>query len=276
MGKKRKSVSREPDEVYSRGPLTSARYGKSVLTRSHWPEGTHETWKKSLVDSFPKIVNDINSLVEKIAQLISSLPPDRLLHRAWWEMVEARLLKTAHNDRDNLSYLRMIDYVQSVIASIPPAPNQRKEVSDGDWTELRTDVGELFDTLNMKYQISRSAKAYADDPKLDAAFEQLQRNAQMYWCNVRGSRYQVHDPVYLEEVFLPHSAIFYELFNISAEDFVRETDKIWLALTFVFEKPERYGDELDRFDVQKNSTLPQKLLDELTWSPGEEKTFRRR
>src|SRR5574337_2145784 len=48
----------------------------------------------------------------------------------------------------------------------------------------------------------------------------------MYWVNVCGYCYQVHEPEYLRELLVPHSAVFQELFGITAEQFVDEMTKL--------------------------------------------------
>ena len=219
--------------------------------------------------------------------------------------------------------LRMIDYVQSVVAAVPPAREQRQEVTEEDWTSLRTKVAELFQKVNLEFQHCRTAKRRAEDPNIDPNFEEFEFKAQLYWCNIRGSRYQVHEPEYLRDMFIPHSGILQELFGISGEQFVDEIVKIWHALSFglqdlareltdfqkhVMDAAERrlasprnssecelseavrevlreQGLEArqielqnrllgaDLFDLEKITTLPRRLLDELTWSPGEEQGF---
>ena len=38
---------------------------------------------------------------------------------------------------------------------------------------------------------------------LDENFEEFQAKAQVYWCDVRGKRYPVHQLAHLEDLFLP-------------------------------------------------------------------------
>ena len=133
----------------------------------------------------------------------------------------------------------------------------------------------------------------------------------------------VHQPVYLEELFLPHTDVLQELFGISGKQFVKEINKIWHALSFGFSDvledfdrlrhdtlnaidkkvkhlppdselnppdlmaeviqendwEDRKDDILGRligmdlFDVQKRTALPEKLLERLSWLPGEDKNF---
>jgi hypothetical protein len=325
MAKKKKRRLAKPDEAFSFGPIAVSRFGKNIIWETHWPEGTFDETQKRLVEHYPEIVKEINSLITEIASLVSALPPAELLKRAWWEMANVQVQIQSESDisPEQGVALRMLDYVQSVIVAVPPIHEQRKELTEEDWTTLRSKVDELFKKTNLEYQLCRSAKQRAEDPHHDPNFEEFNFRAQLYWCNVRGSRYQIHEPEYLRDMFLPHSGVFQELFGISSEQFVREIVKIWHALSFglqdLFEQLHAFrtevieaieseaasytdGSELDLtaiaravikehgweeressirdrfegmdlYDLQKITTLPQRLLDELSWSPGEEGSF---
>lgn len=325
MIKKKKPKLVKPDEVFSSGPLNMVRFGKNVVMRSNWPEGEFADMQQRLVEQYPVVVQEINQLVAEIAQLVRELPPDQLLHRAWWGMAgkHAKIKSESDIDVDEAISVRMIDYVQSVIASVEPAANQRKEVTEDEWRRLTTKIETLFQTISSIYQICLSAKNQADNPNLDNNFEEFKFKAQLYWCNIRGSRYQIHEPAYLRDMFLPHSDVLNELFGITGEQFVESITKIWHNLSFGLgevvesflqfrtdaedalkvklatqpsflkaELPkimqgvlkekgwEHRRDEVfgrvfgtDLFDLQKITNIPQQLLDELTWSPGQDKEF---
>ncbi|MCI0564006.1 MAG: SEC-C domain-containing protein, partial [Nitrososphaera sp.] len=226
-------------------------------------------------------------------------------------------------DETHVLSMRMVDYVQSIIASVPPAEDQLTEIEDQAWEILSTKVNELFKTINSEYQICRRAASKAKDPDFNESFEEFQFKAQFYWCNVRGSRYQVHDPAYLRDMFQSHSEVILELFGISANDFIEELCKIWHALPFGLGEAIKELDAfrmdslnaievtiksgavaedaslsdlmtavvtenrwqarrdrelgrflgMDLFNVEKTTNLPKVLLEELTWSQGEDTEF---
>lgn len=315
----------KPDETFSMGPLAMARFGKSVIYKPNWPEGEFDKLQKRLIKDYPKIVEDINMLVTEIADLIKVLPPEKLLHRAWWEMAAEQIeieTEAEMGEKEAIS-MRMIDYVQSVIAAVSPAENQRGDVTDEEWDNLRSKIQQLFSKVTFEYPLCRNAKNKTDDPNFDEDFEDFQVQAQLCWCNVRGRRYPVHESAYIEDMLLPHSSVLQELFGISGEQFVMEIKKIWHVLSFGIQdlsddlkqlqhdtmdvaakkaedlspasnpnpsnliatviKENAWEDHkadiegrllgMNLFDVQKITTLPEKLLVELSWRPGEEKDF---
>lgn len=325
MSKRSKTKLAKPDEVIENDVFAVGRFGKNLVWKSKLTKEGHAEYQKRCIELYPKTVAEIDQLVAAIADMVSQLPPDKLLHRAWWEMAAKHIKIEAEADvtSDEATSMRMIDYVQSVIASVKPAAGQREEVTEEEWKTLRENVDALFGKLNLTYQICRTAKAQAEDPTFNEDVEEFFYKAQIYWCNVRGSRYQVHEEAFLRDVFLPHTAVLEELFGITAEQFIQELMKIWNALTFGLQ--EAY-DEMDSFrkdslaaiqrkldngsvkpgaqlheimeevvaenewqerrdrvfgrlfgtdlyDVQKLTSLPKALLDELTWGQGEEADF---
>jgi len=302
-----------------------ARFGKNVVWESKWQPDEFAKMQKSMADQYPKVVQDINQLVLEVAQLISDLPADQLLHRGWWEMVGRHVNIKSESDvgEDQIISVRMIDYVQSVIASVEPAPKQRDEVTEQEWKALTGKIKQLFQTINSTYQICLSAKNKVDSPKQNEHFEEFKFKAQLHWCNLRGKRFQVHEPAHLRDMFLTHSEVLNELFGINGEQFIESIIKIGHNLTLGLPRlieefhhfnkdvqnalKVKIGDQISLsesellklteelihekgwkqrrdevfdcvsgigfFDLQKITNLPQKLLDELTWSPGQEKDF---
>ena len=322
MAKKFKPL--KPDEVFSIGPLTMGRFGKDLILQTNWEEEEFDKFQKHLIENYPKVVRDIDALVSEIKDLIKVLPPEKLLYRAWGEMAKAHRNIESESEigEEEAISLRMIDYVQSVIAAVPPTEDQRDDVTDKEWKKLRSKIKQLFRSIG-KYQICRNEKNRADDPNRDENFEEFQSRAQVYWCNVRGKRYPVHQSAYLEDLLLPHTDVLQELFGISGKQFVMEINKIWHALSFgisdagedlkqfqhdtmdaIDKKVESLPSDskltlrdlmaeviqendwkdreddilgrfmgMDLFDVQKMTALPEKLLERLSWLPGEDKDF---
>ena len=214
----------------------------------------------------------------------------------------------------------MIDYIQSVIASVKPAENIASDVNEEEWNLLSERVGTLFTRLTLEYQLALTASKKNKNPDLDMAVEEFRFRTEIMWMNVRGERYQCHERQALEDILLPHSDVLVRLFGIDAQTLIDELDKIRAKLSHglmdlmvefdsfrtdtldrlealslqsgstdledlrdkVFEdsalgaRRERIGGELfglDLYDVEKNTDIPKPLLDELTWSPGEEKDF---
>jgi hypothetical protein len=234
MPKKRRTSPIRPDEVISRGPIHIARFGSNIIWQSNWSEGDFAEVQRRAAARFPAVTQEIDGLVARIADLVSVLPPTKVLQRAWYEMAtrHVRIDSEADIEWDDSLSLRMIDYVQSMFASVPPAAEQYEGVTEDHWQALKADVDHLFRTINLEYQICRTAWDKAHKPSFNEEAEEFAFKAQLDWCNVRGRRYQFHNPSYTHDVFSPHSDVLIDLFGISASQFIAEITKIGNILTF--------------------------------------------
>jgi len=324
MGKKRrrkqKSHSVVPDEYFASGPLEFARFGRHIVSRSRASAADGEEASEKMAEHLPTITAEIDDLVAQIAEQIARLPGELLLQRAWWEFARIKMMQDSPSEFDSLPAMRMIDYVQSVIASVKPAENIASEVSEEEWVKLSERVKTLFTRLTLEYQTALTASKGIENKDFDVEFEKFRCQAENIWINIRGQRYQYHEKQALEDILLPHSDVFLQLFGINAQTLIDEFDKILVKLSRglmdikiefnsfradtinrigeldkeagfadidalrdkVFKDPElearrkRVEGELfglDLFDVGKNTNIPKDLLDELTWSPGEEEDF---
>jgi preprotein translocase subunit SecA len=324
MGKKRqkkqKPRSIAPDDYFAEGPFEFARFGRHVVSRSRASAADWEKARAKMAEHLPTITAEIDDLVTQIAEQVARLPAERLLHRAWWEFAMINTIRESPSEFDWLVAMRMIDYVQSVIASMKPAKDIALEVSEEEWQVLAKRVKTLFERLTSEYQFALTAYNYIENKDFDVALEEFRNRAEVRWMNIRGERYQCHEKQALEDILLPHSDVLLQLFGIDAQTLIDEFDKILAKLSHglmdmmvelesfradtlnrmeelakgpelvdletlrdkVFEdtaleaRRQRVEGELfglDLFDVAKNTNIPTALLDELTWSPGEEVDF---
>ena len=268
MTKRQKPKPRKPDEVFGNELFSVARFGKNLVWESKLTEELHAEHLKRCTELYPEIVSEIDRLVTVIAEQVRRLPPETLLRMAWWEtgLRHIHIEAEAEVTIDDAVSMRMIDYVQSVIASVKPDDNPKTDVNEEDWNALRDNVEKLFATLNMPYQICRTAKAKRENPDCNEDAEEFFYRAQIYWCNVRGNLYQAHQEAYLRDVFLPYSSVLQELFGISAEEFIEELMEIWKSLTFgiqqVCEQKEQFqNDTLTALEEKLASGLSEKNAD---------------
>lgn len=207
-----------------------ARFGKTMVMRSRASPAQHHAARQRMAEMLPRVVAEIDALVAGIAARISRLPADRLLHRGWWEFAAIAITQGSGSVED-ASALRMIDYVQSVIASVPPAADQASDLSDEEWGKLQADIQSLFHRITLEYQMCVTAAKQAADPGLDMELEEFRFRAEGMWMHVRGKRYQPHEQITLTELLAPHSDVFQRLFGIDAASFVDELGRILAKLT---------------------------------------------
>ena len=225
-----------PDEVFSAGPLHVARFGNHIAMTSSWSEGQHAEVIAKLAARYPMVVQEIDEIVSEIVSAVSVLPPDKLLMRAWQEkVVSSQHVKVeADVSQDDALALRMIDYVQSVIAAALRGEAQKSELSEEDWQDIKTKVSALFTKLNFEYLSCSTAHRRVSGEIYDEAMEIFLTRAQLHWCNVRGDYYQIHQVEIIEDLLKNQSNLIEAVYGITSDQLLSEIKKIWHSLTFGF------------------------------------------
>jgi len=314
-----------PDDYLQYGPVEIARIGKTIFMRNRMSQEQAEAIQAKLIEHLPDVVREIDNIISQIVLKTRQLPPGELLKRAYWEVARHHLGIQSELEvgQEGMVSLRMIDYVQSVVvASAPSAETINPEATDQEWLELRSLVESLFMKLNDEFFLCQSAMKQRE-PQFNVDLEEFSYKAQVYWCNIRGQRYLVHNIPFLHDVIAPHDEVLKQLYGIGAQDFVAAFEKIQHSQVFgigdLFDDMANFRTDLiaelqkrdlstssetgsdsgplveeiikekgwndrrdniaarfsgmDMHDVGSLTTLPKALLDDLSWSQGEEKDF---
>lgn len=223
-----------PDEEFSNGLFQLTRFGNYTVLTSNKNEEQHTKLLASLTARYPIVVQEIDELVRQIVSDVGALPPDQLLMRARTELIMSSLNITVEADvtEDNTIALRMIDYVQSLIAATPRDEIQRNELTDEDWHSLKKNVTTLFKKLNTEYLWCSTAYRRDTGDSHDDAMEEFLIRAQMHWCNVRGDYYQVHQVDVISDLLRDQSKLIESAYGLTSDELMAEIQKIWNSLTF--------------------------------------------
>ena len=229
---KRKSKNRPPDDILRWGPLEIARFGRTVYARSVMTPEEFDIHLERLAKQVPAVAAEIKQRVARISEIVRAVEPLSLLKKAWWSALVGQLGVSAESEMGNehVVAMRMIDYVQSVIASVPP-DSEQVEASDAVMQELRKNVDELFQLVNGVYLAARTAERRRSELGFDEQHEELYSKAQLYWTTVRGDRYPGHLIEQLREFLTPQDAILRDAFDVSADEIVRSVERIERSLT---------------------------------------------
>jgi hypothetical protein len=121
-----------PDEHFSYGPIEYARFGKNIVTRNNMTQKQHEEFISRAASKLPEIEQEIDEKISRIVGLVTRLPSSEVLKRAYWEMATNFLCKDEdeRETNDGVVSLRMVDYIQSIIASVHcPIEDSNDEVN---------------------------------------------------------------------------------------------------------------------------------------------------
>lgn len=223
----------QPDDYFGSESFGVARFGRFVLMSNRMPAKQFQEMQTNLAERFPIVKKEIDEIITRIIRVVSCLPPLQLLQRAYWEMAALHLNVTSENDAeaDDVVSVRMVDYLQSIIASAKPAETVDKEIKEESWDELRTLVKGLFTKLTLEYALCKTAYNQRNDPSFDLEYEQYCHEAEQIWVNVRGTRYAVHDIQAIRDLLMPHDDILTDLFGCSVGKLIDNLTKIQYSLT---------------------------------------------
>ncbi|MBP9829537.1 MAG: preprotein translocase subunit SecA [Proteobacteria bacterium] len=280
---------------------------------SHLAKDKNQQLQADMIKNYSTVVQEINDLIAYAAELVSQLPSDQLLLCTSQEFIQnfnGVVAETEIGVRQGSSKF-LLEYIQSLVASVPSHQNQRDKITKKEWVDLKETIEKLFNKLMVEYQQCLTAKRLSENPTLDMYLEEFRVRAEWYWCFVRGKRYHVHERQSLLDIITPHSAIIKELFGITANQLVEELCKVQDSLIFGYKNSlisfnkfrentlnsmnrggvpiskimensslMKQGQEafgklfgLDRFDLEKITNLPKLLLDKLSWEKGQDKDF---
>ena len=111
--------------MFSNELFSATRFGKNLVWEPSLTKQSYEEYLKRCAELYPETVSEIDRLVATIAEQVRQLPPETLLRIAWQKMVlrHTQIETEAELTPDDAISMRMIDYVQSIIASVKPADN---------------------------------------------------------------------------------------------------------------------------------------------------------
>ncbi|SFL94951.1 hypothetical protein [Nitrosomonas communis] len=237
--KKNNKVTQKPDEVLISGPLTMARFGSTIVSKNVWQPREFEKHQELLAENYAGVVQEIDRSIAEVTALVSTLNPLTILHRAWQERSASYLPIDSEVavQQEQVLAARILDYVQSLVASTEPAIQQADMPSDKDWANLNRLVESIFFELIPQYFMCAAAKRRRSESAVDPAFEEFHFRTQLYWCNVTGEQYQVHQVQALRELLAPQSETIFQLYGLSSEQLCDELAKIWHSLTNSVSRP---------------------------------------
>ena len=207
---------------------------------------------------------------------------------------------------------RRTEYLQSVIAGTPPARTIQESVRNADWVRLTNLITELR-TTQQRYALATAMSSTDRGVETDGRGEELRWLMPMLGMDSRGKNYPVHWEQYYRDILAPLDELVREMWELSSDELIRglmdvhrvHGSELPAALVAASRfralqnavavhgtpKPESSQiDDLqnlsaqdvflvdwlgnfDLFDLASTTALPHALLDDLSWSPGEDQEF---
>ena len=209
-----------------------------------------DDWRRHHQERQERVAAETPALIAEIAARVASLPADQLLCRAHFEYLVSS--QGVQDDTgigtEQVIATRMIDYIQSVIAAVPPAADQKAGLSDEDWTALRHSVGKLFTTnIEAVAAVQVSEGVGFQDPEQHPREALLQSSLVRYWHAVSGKRFPYHFRQHLSDLLLPHTEMIEDALGVTASDLIDALVGIENAL--------RFGTAVTQRDLEQSGIL---------------------
>lgn len=264
----------KPDEFFSLGPFSVARYGKFVETKSNITPEAHKEIMRRLAEDYPAKKQEIDDLILELRGLVVECDPILLLQFTQDNTLMSFLGKTSEfqYDFDDIRMARFTEYIQSIIVS---SPNKYIKTDD-DPTDIFLNIQrkffELQGLIEQFYLYWGAYNQVNNDSMSDEMLDMLIQAQMLY--GVRGDRYQIHEIEYLRSLILPHDAEIQKVFNISAEDIINGIEKLQHALSqgkadvfngFVglFDTIKAISEEKRQEHIRKNFDLGQNMVQKM-------------
>lgn len=245
--KKRRKVA--ADEGFEYGPIRMMRFGKLNVMQNRMNPEQHKAFMGRLADRHPTVCQELDELIQRIADAVALFNPLTLLHRAYWEYLPSAtgIVSEIEIGQEGIEKRFIVEYLQSMICAVTPHEAQKEKPTDEGWSLLTTDICSLLNKLRSEYFLTHSAWARSNDPNYDERQEQFSVQAQMHWMAVRGDRYLCHDLPHFHDLLLPHDDELTKLFGISSQKILIGLEQIIRNFT---RGPKDSIEELDKFRHQ--------------------------
>jgi hypothetical protein len=284
-------------------------YAKAKIIISDPSDSNLPQNSKSLEIDKEELTTRINTLVCDIRNAVASSDAVELLRYAFWR-------KNSHSteaaksplgeSHDYLISMRLIDYIQSLIASTP-CSDTTELLNEDNFEELADKVELLFKSISCYHEHQELPKQFERSKENDLAWG-FYIQVQMAKYFVRGTRFRPHIIPFFREFLLPHDEIFKNLYGVGCQDIISGLEKIQYSLTIELENIRGelqqlikdsncesdisldeillncknidlkkrlincfWGDEL--FNLGKITNWPISLLNDLSWAQGENTDF---
>lgn len=222
-GKKhRKEWARKsPDEVFSRGPIKIARYGRYIRFSNNSTVEQHAAFLERVKEANKEIIKDLEHEVSILQSMVKKYDPVELMHRATYMLLPLFTKYGSENEYEpNESYyLPTVEYLQYLIARTE-ANADGKEMPEEEWEKIWAQATKILH-LTQSYLLSRGTPTTSPSEIDRLRFDLDGRRLMM-----RVRRYPIFFTDYLRTSFAPYEKQIKEIYGVGVEEIIDGLKKI--------------------------------------------------
>ncbi len=299
--------TKKDENYFNNGIIEMYQRDKQVYIRNLLSDEEYNECVKRAKVEFLKLKEEINQKIEDIIVFIKEKNPlPILLNMAQQEMMSNFFLSSeSQMNEESIIFGQAIMYLQSVIASDSDINFNNPNLTEQELYEIQQkicDIIKLYQQsfIGLKYVSQNDGSVDNDTLRLKMYLELMN--------GVTGNRYQCFQQRYFEILLIKQNDLIFDSYGITAKELIEKLEKYNKYLSFgieeskgVFEKsfenfqeygykdPDNYRKELHKteefsksyetlfgaglYDVGEITDLPIALLNDLSYSIGEDKEF---
>lgn len=155
--------------IFLMGQFEIARFKNINVIQNNLSDKQLNKMQANLAEQYPVVCQKINENILGIVKEVNKYLPTDILLYAFMEMAvnHINIESEVEIEEDGVLAYRMLDYLQSIIASVPTVEGNKQELTDNRWNKLKELVGSLYYLLNQDYHICQTAYKRTQQPDID-------------------------------------------------------------------------------------------------------------
>jgi hypothetical protein len=223
---KKKPKAPRADEVYQRGNIHFARFGRFIVAKNLSPPEYFEDIRKRAPDVIAGFEKEIRAGIQELRQTLSDLDPLAFLTNAYGEYFLAHL---GVEDEPSLTEehafkLRMLDYCSSVFAATAAPPSTRRH-TEADFECAKKSIKNIFSAARHYVLWSQLSDQDATNRE-NTAKSDLVTKLILQWIFIRSDRHAYFEIPHYTSTLMPLDSLLRRILGVSAAELINGLAKI--------------------------------------------------
>jgi|SRR5665213_65034 len=180
---KKRKKARKPDEVFQRGPISFARYGRFIVAKNLSPPEHFKELREKAPQIAAELEIKIKSGIQELRSILRDVDPIGFLTNAYGEFYVAHV---GIEDEPSLTAdhglaFRMLDYCVSIFAATPMSAERRPHTKE-EFNKAKDCIKTIFNAT--RDYVLWSRPPVIDGSKTEAARNELVTKLMLQWISV--------------------------------------------------------------------------------------------
>ncbi len=218
---KNKRIKLKPDEIFSTGPLSIARFGKHVILQNNSTPEQHKAFLEMGKKHSVNVLTDLEKTISELQGIVGTYNPLDIMEKAVYMVLPLFMKYRSEADftSDESLFLPSVEYIQYLIARSNQTI-EKEELSEEAWGKL-WELSIKAIMLTQQYILFRPT---SKNPPSE--IDSLRFFIDSQRLMIRGERYLLFQEDYWRDSLRPYSKLICEVYGISIDDLLLGFKKI--------------------------------------------------